>query len=157
LATPALPCILKLAVFEMKITFQLIRLILIHLIWLSPLLAAAQLVVTVSPPKIVGQMAVVELRMKNDLSEKVESVRAVCFLMNEKGKMAGQSTKWVIGQNHASLEPKAEATFNFVITSSQPFKSTNLTAKVSFVRVNLVGGQLANPTKDIIFELPKKH
>lgn len=42
------------------------------------LTASAQLAVTVSPPKIVGQKAIVKLAMRNGLGEKVESARAVC-------------------------------------------------------------------------------
>ena len=116
---------------------------------LCPVLATAQLAVTVMPPKVVGQKAVVQLKMKNDLSDAVKSARAVCFLLDDQGKMVGQSTKWVIGQNHASLEPKAETTFNFVVTSSQPFTTTNLTAKISFSRVVLDGGKLADVKQDV--------
>ena len=39
------------------------------------------------------QKAVVPLGMKNNFTEKVESARAVCFLLNEQGKVVGQSTK----------------------------------------------------------------
>jgi hypothetical protein len=109
----------------------------------------AQFTVTVFPPKITGQKAVVPLKIKNGLAEKVESARAVCFLLDEQGKMAGQSTKWIIGQNKTSLAPGATNTFNFVITSNQPFTTTNLTAKVSFSRVVLEGGKLANVAKDV--------
>jgi hypothetical protein len=63
--------------------------------------------------------------------------------------MVGQSTKWVVGQNKTSLEPKGEATFNFVITSLQPFTTTNLTAKVSFSRVVLDGDKLADVPKEV--------
>jgi hypothetical protein len=65
--------------------------------------------------------------------------------------MVGESTKWVIGgtKNRPVLEPKKETTFNFVITSSQPFTSTNLTAKVSFSRVVLEGEKLADPKADV--------
>jgi len=66
--------------------------------------------------------------------------------------MVGQSTKWVIGQNKTGLEPKGETTFNFVITSSQPFTTTNLTAKISFSRVVLYGGKLADAAKDVRIE-----
>jgi len=114
-----------------------------------PMLATAQLAVTVTPPKVVGQKAVVQLKMKNDLAEAVKSARAVCFLLDDQGKMIGQSTKWVVGQNHTGLEPKAETTFNFVVTSPQPFTTTNLTAKVSFSRVVLDGGKLANVQQDV--------
>jgi hypothetical protein len=109
----------------------------------------AQLAVTVTPPKVVGQKAVVQLKMKNYFGDAVKSARAVCFLLDEQGKMIGQSTKWVIGQNKTGLESKAETTFNFVITSPQPFTTTNLTAKVTFSRVVMDGGKLAEVSKDV--------
>jgi hypothetical protein len=121
---------------------------------LCPLLASAQLAVTVIPPKVVGQKAVVQLKMKNGLSDAVKSARAVCFLLDDQGKMVGQSTKWVVGQNHTSLEPKAETTFNFVMTSPQPFTTTNLTAKVSFSRVVLDGDKPADVTKAVSMTTP---
>lgn len=130
------------------------KLVALAAVMLYPLLATAQLAVTVMPPKVIGQKAVVQLNMKNDLGEVVKSARAVCFLLDDQGKMAGQSTKWVIGQNHASLEPKAEATFNFVVTSPQPFTTTNLTAKVSFSRVVLDGDKLADVTKAVSVTTP---
>lgn len=113
--------------------------------------AKAQLAVTVSPPKIAAQKAVVELKIKNGLAEKVESARAICFLLDDQGKMVGESSKWVIGgaKNRPALEPKKETSFNFVITSSQPFTTTNLTAKVSFSRVVLEGEKLADPKTDV--------
>jgi len=113
------------------------------------LAAKSQLAVTVTPPKITGQKAVVQLKLKNDFADKVKSARAVCFLLDEQGQMVGQSTKWVVGQNKTSLEPKGEATFNFVITSLQPFTTTNLTAKVSFSRVVLDGDKLADVPKEV--------
>jgi hypothetical protein len=81
----------------------------------------------------------------------VESARAICFLLDERGKMVGQSSKWVIGgtKNRPPLEPKNETSFNFVITGSQPFTTTNLTAKVSFSRVVLEGERLADPKTDV--------
>ena len=111
----------------------------------------AQLTVTVSSPKIADQKAVVELKMKNGLAEKVESARAICFVLDEQGKMVGESSKWVIGgtKNRPALEPKKETSFNFVITSGQPFSTTNLTAKVNFSRVVLEGGKLADMQRDV--------
>jgi hypothetical protein len=119
---------------------------------LCPLLATAQLAVTVSPPKVTGQKTVVTLAMKNNLGEKVESARAIVFLLDEQGTMVGQSTKWVIGGTKArpALEPKKETTFNFVITSPRPLISTNLTAKVSFSRMVLEDGKLADPKTDVL-------
>jgi hypothetical protein len=112
---------------------------------LIPLFAQAQLVVTQMPPKITGQKAVVVLVLKNGFSQKIESARAVCFLLDDQGQMVGQSTKWVIGQNKTGLEAGATNAFNFVITSPQPFTATNLTAKISFSRVVLEDGKLADP------------
>lgn len=109
----------------------------------------AQLAVTVSPLKTRGQKAIVSLAMTNNLVEPVESARAVCFLLNDQGKMVGQSTKWVVGGTTSlpALQPKSGTTFNFVITSPLPFTTTNLTAKVSFSRVVLAGGQVADVNK----------
>ena len=128
---------------------KLVKLFSLATILLCPLLVKAQLSVTVMPPKIAGQKAIVQLKMKNTLTNKVESARAVCFLLDEQGKMVGQSTKWVIGQSKTGLEPKGETTFNFVVTSPQPFTTTNLAAKVSFSRVVLEGDKLVDPNKDV--------
>jgi hypothetical protein len=119
---------------------------------LSVVIGQAQLVVTVSPPKIASQKAVVQLKMKNNLTNKVESARAVCFLLDEQGQMVGQATKWVIGQNKTSLEPKGETTFNFVIANPRPFLTTNLTAKVSFSRLILEGEKSVNPNEEVTIE-----
>lgn len=107
--------------------------------------AHGQLAVTVSEPKVTGQKTIVELNIKNDLTNEVQSARAICVLLDAQGKMVGQSTKWVIGQNKTHLDPKGEAKFDFVITTEQPLISSNLTAKVIFSRVILDGGKLANP------------
>jgi hypothetical protein len=66
--------------------------------------------------------------------------------------MVGQSAKWVIGgtQDRPALISKDGTTFNFVITSAQPFITTNLSAKVSFSRVVLDGGKLADVTKAVM-------
>jgi hypothetical protein len=106
--------------------------------------ASAQLAVTVSTPKVTGQKAVVELNLKNGLTNQVESARAICLLFDDQGKIVGQSTKWVVGQNKKVLEPDAKAEFNFVITTPQPLVSSNLTAKVMFSKVNLDSGKVAD-------------
>ena len=111
----------------------------------------AQLVVTVSPVKVAGQKAIVPLTMKNDFAEKIESARAVVFLLDEQGKMVAQSTRWVIGgsESKPGLASGATNAFHFVVASDKPFTTTNLTAKVSFSRVVLEGGKLADVTKDV--------
>jgi hypothetical protein len=123
----------------------------IFFVLLCAMSATAQLAVTVSPPKITAQKAMVELKMKNGLAEKVESARAICFLLDDQGKMVGESARWVIGgtKKRPALEPKEEASFNFVITSPQPFATTNLTAKVSFNRLILEGGASVNPKDNV--------
>jgi hypothetical protein len=123
-------------------------------ILLFPSLAMAQLAVTVSSPQILAQKAVITLKMRNGLAEKIESARAICFLLDDQGKMVGESAKWVIGgtKNRPALAPKQAASFNFVITSPQPFMATNITAKVSFTRLILEGGKSVNPNKEVTIE-----
>lgn len=128
------------------------KIFLLTIMLICPLLATAQLAVTVSSPKVTGQKTVVTLAIKNNMTEKVESARAVIFLLDEQGTMVGESTKWVIGGTKArpALEPKKETTFNFVITSPQPLMTTNLIAKVSFSRVVLAGGKLADVKQNVM-------
>ena len=109
--------------------------------------ARAQLVVIVSPPKVVGQKVVVQLKMKNNLADTVESARAACFLSDNQSKTIGESTKWVIGKN--GLEPKGEVTFNFVVSSHQPFTMTNLTAKITFNNLTLGSGKVADVRQSV--------
>ena len=123
------------------------------LVWffLGALTVQAQLAVTVTPVKITGQKAIVSMAMTNHLAEPVESARAICFLLDDQGKMIGQSAKWVVGgsKDRPALAPKSGTTFNFVITSPHPFTTTNLTAKISFSRVVLDGGKLADVVKEV--------
>ena len=116
--------------------------------------ANAQLAVTVSPVKVIGHKAVAPLAMKNDFAQKVESARAAVFLADERGKVVGQATRWVIGgsQDRPGLAAGATNVFHFVITSDKPFTTTNLTARVSFSRVVLEGGKLADIAKDVRVE-----
>jgi hypothetical protein len=118
-------------------------------------LAKAQITVSVAPPKITGQKVVVQLDMTNELTNEVKSARAICLLLNEQGKMVGQSTKWVIGGNKTHLDPKGETKFDFVITTEQRLISSNLTAKVIFSRVILDGDKLANPQDAIVITSAK--
>jgi len=118
---------------------------------LGTLATYAQLTITVSPPKMVGQKAVVLLAMKNGLNEKVESARAAVFLLDEQGKMVGQATKWVIGgnQDKSALAVGATNSFHFVVTGDKPFSTTNLSAKITFSRVVLENGKLADVAKQV--------
>lgn len=118
------------------------------------LVARADLIVTASEPKTTGQKTVIKLELKNTFPEKIESVRAVAFLLDDKGKMIGQSTKWVIGgsKSNPGLESGKETTFNFVVKSAHPIAATNLTTKITFSRVVLEGGKLADPIKQVRIE-----
>jgi hypothetical protein len=62
------------------------------------------------------------------------------------GKAAGPARKTFIHINNGleAMRWDTSTTFNFVITSSLPFTSTDLTAKISFSRVVLAGGKLAD-------------
>lgn len=113
--------------------------------------ASAQLDVSVLPPKVVGQKAIVTLEMKNNFSENIKSARASCFLLDEQGVMIGQSAKWVINanQNKTGIAAGGTNEFNFVITSGQPFATTNLTAKVNFSRIVLESGAVADVNKSV--------
>jgi hypothetical protein len=121
--------------------------------FISLVLAPAQLAVTMSPVKVTGQKAIVRLAMKNDFSEKIEFARAVCFLFDAHGSIIGHSTKWVIGgaasDQKPALAPGGTNTYYFVLGISKPLISTNLTAKVSFNRVVIEGGKLADMRKDV--------
>lgn len=128
------------------------------LLAMFPSLAFGQLAVTVSPPKVTGQKAIVELAMTNNLSDTVASARAICFLVDERGKIIGQSTKWVIGgtKDRPILESKKATMFNFVITSQQAFATNNLKARVNFDRLILAGGKSANPEKTVVIQATEK-
>lgn len=130
--------------------------IMLCLLLLAAFAGHAQLNVTASPVKVIGQKAIVPLTFKNNLSEKIESARAAVFLLDEQGKMISQATKWVIEENGSKTGLPAGATnsFFFVVTASKPFPTTNLTAKVTFPRVVLQNGKLADTTKDVVVAMP---
>ena len=119
------------------------------LLW--PLLASAQLAVTMSPLKITGSKAVVPLAMKNNFTEKIGSARAVIFLLDDHGKIVGQSTKWVIGgsTNRPGLAAGATNAYCFVVQSAKPFTTTNLTGRVMFNRVVLESGKTVDVNQNV--------
>jgi len=121
--------------------------------------ASAQIIVTVSSPKIVALKAVVPLAITNGFSERIESARAVVFLLDEHGKTVGPpTTRWVIGgsADEPGLAAGATNTFHFVIASDKPFATTNLTAKVNFTRLVLEGGKVADVNKTVQIEHANK-
>lgn len=128
------------------------RIVAVVLAVFSPLLAAGQVEVVVSPVKIVGQTAVVPLALVNRFPTSIESARAVVFLLDAQGKAVGPpTTRWVIGgtQDRPNLLPGQTNTFQFVVGSAKPFTTTNLTAKVAFSRIVLDGGKVANVSTDV--------
>lgn len=58
-----------------------------------------ELSVRVAAPTVVGSKAVVGLELQNGWTQSVESARATLMLLDEQGKLVGQSAKWVIGGN----------------------------------------------------------
>jgi hypothetical protein len=125
----------------------------LSLLALSVANGRAQLDVSMSQVKVAGQKAIVPLAIKNNFAEKVESARAVVFLLDSRGKVIGQpTTRWVIGgsEKMPALAAGATNAFNFVVTADKPFPTTNLTAKISFSRVVLEGGRLVDIAKDVV-------
>jgi hypothetical protein len=120
----------------------------------------AELSVTVSPPKLVGQKADIPMEFKNLSNKKVESIRAATFLIDQNGKVVAQSTRWIIGGGRSGnsisdLPANTTRTVHFVVSSDKPFATTNLTAKVNFTRIVLEGGQLLD-TKEVQIKTPQK-
>jgi hypothetical protein len=110
----------------------------------------AQFTATVSSVKEMGNKAVIPLAMKNNFAEKIESARATLFLLDDIGKVVGQSTKWVIGgSGNSGLAAGATNAFYFVIQSPTPFTTSNLTGKVTFNRVVLEGGKIVDAIRGI--------
>ena len=116
--------------------------------------AHANLVVKVGEPKATGSKAVIKLEMKNTFTEKIESARAVVFLFDDRGKVVGQTTRWVIGgtKDKPALAAGSKTTYNFVVPTDKPFTKT----KVSFNRVILEGGKTVDVNKDVTIEDAKK-
>jgi hypothetical protein len=108
--------------------------------------------VSVSPPKLIGQKALVKMEMVNHLAEPVSSVKAACFIGDNSGQVLAQGTRWVFGgglTNKVAILIGGTNIFYFVINSGRPWTTTNLTAKVVFSRVVLQSGQLADPVKEV--------
>lgn len=111
--------------------------------WLLVISAPAALVVQVAPPKSTGSRAIVKLDLQNTYDVKIQSVRAVAFLINDQGKVVGQLASWIIGgggKEKRALDPNAKTTYNFVVTTDKPF----VKAKLIVTRVLLDDGKLGN-------------
>jgi hypothetical protein len=129
------------------------RVLLLAIVLFCPLLGSAQLALTVSPVKITGSKAVVPLTMKNSFAEKIESARATLFLLDEHDKVIGQTARWVIGgtKDKPPLLPNQTTAFNFVVPIQKSAALANLQAKVTFTRIILGGGKLADVKQGVEF------
>jgi hypothetical protein len=123
----------------------------------------AALEVTVSPPQVVNKRALIRLGLKNTFPTRIETALAGAVLMDEQGKIAGQSSRLVIGGSRRSvpgqkpgLPAGATNVFYWVIPADKS-TSTNLTAKVSFTRLVLEGGRVAEPRTDVRIVTPPSH
>jgi hypothetical protein len=117
-----------------------------------------ELVVNVQPTKVTGQKAIVPLQIENNWTHRVESARAAVFILDDQGKMVGRSTRWVIGADNESKGLPSGGTnlFYFVVPLEKSVSHTNITAKVTFTRVVLEGGKLADANKEVKIQLPPK-
>ena len=120
-----------------------------------PILAYAQLTAIVFPAKVAGQKAIVGVHLQNNFTNDIESARAVCFLQESQCKMVGETTKWVVGEKKSVLRAGASSSFNFVITGHETFADTNLSAKISFIRITLDNGSFVNARDVIITNMNK--
>ena len=119
---------------------------------LCALAAPAQLAVTVSPPKLGANKVIVPLALRNGFDQRVESARAVVFLVDDHGKIIGQpTTRWVIGgsRDKPGLAAGATNSFYFAVPLEKSVATTNLTPKLQFTRVVLEGGKLADVEKNV--------
>jgi hypothetical protein len=117
-------------------------------LWLAVSIAApAALVVQVAQPKTTGSKVIVKLDLQNTYSEKIQSVRAAIFLLDDQDKVVGQSTSWIIGggNDKPSLESYAKTTYNFVVPTDKPVTQ----AKLLVERILLESGKLTNALKDV--------
>src|SRR5436309_3541902 len=103
---------------------------LLFLSFLMSLMAAdAALVVRMSEPKTYGQKTIIKMELQNTFTNRIESARAVVFLLDDKGKVVGQETRWILGgtKDRPALAPEVKAIFNFVVQANKPFTKTKVT------------------------------
>ena len=124
-------------------------------VWLlTATVTSAALVVHVCPPKSTGSKAIVKLDLENTYTNQIQSVRAAVFLLNDEGKVVGQSTSWIIGggKNKPALPANAKTTYNFIVPTGKPFTK----AKLMVERVLLENGKLANALTEVQITDAKK-
>ena len=131
------------------------QLILLAALLLFCPVAQAQFVVSSSRPEVSNQRTVFPLNLSNGLPQEITSARAVMFILDSKGKVAGQAARWIIGggTKHPPLSPGATNAFHFVVpTDGKPFATNRLT----ITQVTLAGGTRANPITDVTIRYERK-
>ena len=104
------------------------------------------------------ELAVSDVRKNAVAFSEAEEAFFRGILQERLSTLVGQSTRWVIGgsQDKPGLAAGATNAFHFVIASDKPFATTNLTAKVTFSRVVLEGGKVADVKKNVQVEQARK-
>ena len=130
---------------------QVLHLLFLATVLLIPFSINADLIAKVAPIKFTPHKALVKLEISNEFPVSIESARAVCFLLDDRGKVIGQSSQWVIGgtKERPFLKSQSTNTYNFVL----PLKtapSTNFGVNVMFTRIVLEGGKLADINKTVV-------
>jgi hypothetical protein len=110
----------------------------------------ADLVVKAGEPKDYTQKTLIKLDLHNTFTNKIESARGVMFLLDEKGKVVGQESRWIIGgtKDRPPLAADGNSTFYFVVPTSKPFSKTKLTV----TKLILEGGQQINAAQHVKVE-----
>jgi hypothetical protein len=114
--------------------------------------AKAELVIKTSEPKTYGKKTIIKMELHNTFSNKIQSVRAVVFLLDDKGKVVGQETRWIIGgtKDRLPLPADGKATYNFVVQYEKPFTRS----KVTITKLLFQNGGLGDLNRDVRIETP---
>ena len=108
------------------------------------------LLLKVAGAKTYGQKTILKMELQNTFTNAIESARAVVFLLDDKGQVVGQETRWIIGgsKDRPPLGPDSKTAFHFVVQSAKPFTKSN----VVVTRLILAGGRLADANNEVRIE-----
>src|SRR5215510_10929147 len=134
----------------MKYSIHVPYLILGLLLWIGN--AHAGLLLKVAGTKTYGQKTIVKMELQDTFTNAIESARAVVFLLDDKGQVVGQETRWIIGgsKDRPPLGPDSKTAFNFVLQSAKPFSKS----KIVVTRLVLAGRRLADSNKEVRVDPP---
>ncbi|MEO0510250.1 MAG: hypothetical protein AAF065_10375 [Verrucomicrobiota bacterium] len=108
----------------------------------------ANLEVSVSSLDASSNTSLVELEANNTFEQGIKDARVWVFLMDDGGKVVGNKAQWIIGGDSAAKEPlQPEKAQSFKLTVDTQSKPT--TAKVTFSRIILADGTIADPQKSV--------